>query len=164
MGERDEIAVWLAGRIPSEWFASDPDISVDRDEILIVGRLPAPEESGDEAVPEAINRFRHGTRAERTCIGRDGEREFGRKVSWGAECMETREIFTALGLPIMTRLRMEERAVLDALVDAGVARNRSQALAWCVRLVGQHQSQWINQLREALEQVETVRSQGPTLA
>ena len=50
MGERDEIAGWLAGRIPSEWFASDPDISVDRDEILIVGHLPAPEESGDEAV------------------------------------------------------------------------------------------------------------------
>ena len=35
----------------------------------------------------------------------------------------------------MTRLRMPERRVLDTLVDAGVARSRSHALAWCVRLV-----------------------------
>ena len=36
----------------------------------------------------------------------------------------------------MTRLRQPERLVLDTLVAAGVARSRSEALAWSVRLVG----------------------------
>ena len=61
----------------------------------------------------------------------------------------------------MTRLRMEDRQVLDTLVDAGVARSRSHALAWCVRLVGQHQEEWLADLRQALTQVEQVRGQGP---
>jgi len=54
----------------------------------------------------------------------------------------------------MTRLRMSERLVLDTLVGAGVARSRSEALAWCVRLVGDHQGDWIQQLRDALVAVE----------
>ena len=61
----------------------------------------------------------------------------------------------------MTRLRMDERAVLDTLIDAGVARSRSEALAWCVRLVGTHQADWIEQLREAMAHVEKVRAEGP---
>jgi hypothetical protein len=64
----------------------------------------------------------------------------------------------------MTRLRMDERAVLDTLIDAGVARSRSEALAWCVRLVGQHQSDWITDLREAIANVERVRAGGPDAA
>jgi hypothetical protein len=62
----------------------------------------------------------------------------------------------------MTRLRMSERRVLDTLVDAGVARSRSDALAWCVRLVHEHEADWVEQLREALVHVERVRSEGPT--
>jgi len=42
-----------------------------------------------------------------------------------------------------------------------VARSRSEALAWCVRLVGKHQSEWIESLREALTNVEKVRAEGP---
>jgi hypothetical protein len=61
----------------------------------------------------------------------------------------------------MTRLRMSERSILDTLVAGGVARSRSEALAWCVRLVGQHQADWINGLREALIKVDEVRSKGP---
>jgi len=61
----------------------------------------------------------------------------------------------------MTRLRMNERRILDTLVDAGVARSRSEALAWCVRLVRDHEGDWIEQLRAALVQVEAVRSEGP---
>jgi hypothetical protein len=61
----------------------------------------------------------------------------------------------------MTRLRMPERAVLDTLVDAGVARSRSHALAWCVRLVAEKQDEWLKDLREALTHVEKVRSEGP---
>jgi hypothetical protein len=61
----------------------------------------------------------------------------------------------------MTRLRMPERAVLDTLVAAGVARSRSDALAWCVRLVGMHQLDWIKGLREALVKVDEARGKGP---
>jgi hypothetical protein len=62
----------------------------------------------------------------------------------------------------MTRLRMPERRVLDTLVDAGVARSRSHALAWCVRLVSEKQDDWLKDLRQALTEVEKVRSEGPT--
>ncbi len=78
------------------------------------------------------------------------------------ECGDERVIFTNLSVPVMTRLRMQERGVLDTLVDASVARSRSDALAWCVRLVGQHQEEWIAQLREALVAVEKVRAEGPS--
>ena len=108
-----------------------------------------------------IDRFREETRDERVKIARDGERRFRRKVAWGATCGDETRIFTTLSLPVMTRLRMPERAVLDTLVAAGVARSRSDALAWCVRLVGMHQSDWIKGLREALVKVEEVRGKGP---
>jgi hypothetical protein len=62
----------------------------------------------------------------------------------------------------MTRLRMPERHVLDTLVEAGVARSRSHALAWCVRLVAERQEEWLGGLRDALAQVRKVRSEGPT--
>jgi hypothetical protein len=61
----------------------------------------------------------------------------------------------------MTRLRQSERAVLDTLVDAGVAKSRSDALAWCVKLVGRHSDDWLTQLREAMTEVERVRAAGP---
>ena len=51
-------------------------------------------------------------------------------------CGDTSELFTPASVPVMTRLRQPERIVLDTLVDAGVARSRSDALAWAVRLVG----------------------------
>jgi hypothetical protein len=51
--------------------------------------------------------------------------------------------------------------VLDTLVDAGVARSRSHALAWCVRLVAEHQDDWLRDLRDALTKVEEVRAEGP---
>jgi hypothetical protein len=56
---------------------------------------------------------------------------------------------------------MNDRRVLDTLVDAGVARSRSHALAWCVRLVGENQGEWIEKLREALTSVQQVRGEGP---
>ena len=62
----------------------------------------------------------------------------------------------------MTRLRQPERQVLDTLVEAGVARSRSDALAWSVRLVGDNSETWLAELREALTAVQKVREQGPT--
>jgi hypothetical protein len=70
-------------------------------------------------------------------------------------------MFTTLSVPVMTRLRQPERRVLDTLVDAGVARSRADALAWCVRLVAQHEDDWLTELREAMSQVADVRTKGP---
>ncbi|MBA2573613.1 MAG: hypothetical protein M3423_06250 [Actinomycetota bacterium] len=170
----DEIMGWLVGRLPGEWFAETPQVSIDRDEILVVGRLPEPTiESLSESVTDSteptqraaeagrIKRFREETRAQRMQIADEAELRFGRKVAWGAVCGESRQVFTSLSVPVMTRLRQRERQVLDTLVDAGVARSRSDALAWSVRLVGQHQGDWIEQLREALVAVEAARAEGP---
>lgn len=70
-------------------------------------------------------------------------------------------LFTSQSTPVMTRLRIAERAVLDTLVRGGVARSRSDALAWCVKLVARNQSEWLSELREALSEVEAVRRDGP---
>ena len=94
-------------------------------------------------------------------IADEAEHRFGRKVAWGATCGERSEIFTNLSVPVMTRLRQRDRIVLDTLVDAGVARSRSDALAWSVRLVGKHAEEWLGQLRDAMRTVEDVRDAGP---
>ena len=72
-------------------------------------------------------------------------------------------MFTNQSVPVMTRLRQPERRVLDTLVDSGVARSRSDALAWCVRLVGEHTEDWLGSLREAMTEVDRLRTQGPEL-
>jgi hypothetical protein len=75
---------------------------------------------------------------------------------------DTAQSFTRLSVPVMTRLPQSERIVLDTLVEAGVARSRSDALGWCVRLVGQHQKDWLEQLDNALGSVRKARDQGPS--
>jgi hypothetical protein len=161
------LVAWFAGRLPDGWFAGPPEVHVDREEILVVGRLPAPDttgldDAGRAAAHEArIAGFREDTRADRMRIADAAEAHFGRKVAWGAECGDERAVFSTLSVPVMTRLRMPERRVLDTLVDAGVARSRSDALAWCVRLVRHHEGDWIEELRAALVHVEEVRAQGP---
>ncbi len=166
----DEVASWLAGRLPDDWFAGSPTVTVDRDEILIVGRLAAPElpEDADDparAAAEAgrISRFREDTRDRRMEIAREAEHRFGRSVSWGARSGSTHALFTNLSVPVMTRLRQPERRVLDTLVDAGVARSRSDALAWCVKLVAANTDDWLDNLRSAMATVESVREQGPSV-
>jgi hypothetical protein len=154
-----EIQAWFAGRLPDEWFTEPADVVVDREEISVVGTLPAPESGSAEG---RIKRFREQTREQRIEIAREAEHRFGRKVAWGVRCDGYDEMFTTLSVPVMTRLRQSERRVLDTLVDAGVARSRSDALAWCVRLTGEHADAWLAELRDALRRVEEVRSQGPT--
>ncbi|HVQ93888.1 MAG TPA: hypothetical protein VMU51_22820 [Mycobacteriales bacterium] len=158
---------WFAGRLPDGWFTGAPELSIDRDEIMVVGQLAAPTvEGGDEvavAAAEAgrISRFREETRDERIAIAREAEQRYGRKVAWGVQAGGTRQLFTTLSAPVMTRLRQPERKVLDTLVDAGVARSRSEALAWCVRLVGDHADSWLAELRSAMSVVDELRAQGP---
>ncbi|HEX6845258.1 MAG TPA: hypothetical protein VF235_09105 [Actinomycetota bacterium] len=165
---KEQIDGWFAGRLPQEWFDQAPDVTYDRDEILVVGTLPEPdlgvdasEEARASAVAARIQGFREDTRGHRMRIADEAERRFGRKVSWGVTCGAERQLFTVLAIPAMTRLRLDDRKVLDTLVEAGVARSRSHALAWCVRLVGRNQDEWLAELREALKRVEDVRGQGP---
>lgn len=163
----DTIGPWFAGRVPDGWFLAAPEVSVDREEILVVGRLAEPDTLGlsdndrQTALVARIQGFREDTRTTRMRIADDAEARFGRKVSWGARCGAEQGVFTSLSIPVMTRLRMPERRVLDTLVDAGVARSRSDALAWCVRLVRNNEGEWIEQLRDALVHVEEVRAHGP---
>ena len=157
-----EIQAWFAGRLPDDWYAEPAEVTIDREEITVTGSLPAPESDDADAAAEGrIKRFREDTRARRIEIAGEAERKFGRKVAWGASCGTLTEMFTTVSVPVMTRLRQPERRVLDTLVDAGVARSRSDALAWCVRLTGEHVDAWLGELREALRRVEEVRSQGP---
>ena len=167
----ERLAAWLVGRIPDNWFETFPVVAVDRDEILIVGRVFAPElpEGGDgiaKAAAEAgrISRFREETREERMAIAREADHHFWRTISWGAEAGDTSQVFTNLSVPVMTRLRQSERLVLDTLVESGVARSRSDALAWCVKLVATNTDEWLRDLRVAMETVETVRQQGPAVS
>ena len=162
-----EVRGWFAGRLPDDWFQEPPEVTLDTEEILLVGRLSAdglPEDTPAAkaaALAARVKRFREDTRDQRIRIAREAEHRYGRQISWGAECGDHRELFTTVALPVMTRLRMPERHVLDTLVSGGVARSRSEALAWCVRLVGQHEGDWLQELRDALVKVREVRAEGP---
>src|ERR671926_726184 len=166
----DDAKGWFAGRLPDGWFSGEVEISVDREEIIVVGTLPAlGEEFADDAERAAaeagrISRFREDSREERMEIARQAEHRYRRKVAWGARLGGTEEMFTTLSVPVMTRLRQPERLVLDTLVDAGVARSRSEALAWAVRLVAQHTDEWLGELRAAMASVEEVRARGPQVS
>jgi hypothetical protein len=164
----DDAAAWFAGRLPSDWFLGAPTVSVDREEIIVSGELPPLSLEGSAAENEAaaagrISRFREETRGERMKIAAEAEARYGRKVAWGAQLGNARMLFTHLSVPVMTRLRQPERQVLDTLVDAGVARSRSEALAWAVSLVGEHADEWLASLRRAMSEVDKLRAQGPDL-
>lgn len=165
----EQLTGWFAGRMPSDWFVGTPAVTADREEILVVGTLADPElpadataETSASARSARIEGFREDTRERRIGIAQEAQQRFGRRVSWGAECGDVRTLFTTVSVPAMTRLRMEERRVLDTLVEGGVARSRSHALAWCVRLVAEKQEEWLKDLRDALSGVEKVRGEGPT--
>lgn len=165
----EELQGWFTGRLPADWFVGAPEVRADREEILVVGTLSDPElpqgSTADAAAAARLARidgFREDTRERRMRIAQEAQHRFGRRVSWGARCGDARKLFTTVSVPAMTRLRISERQVLDTLVDAGVARSRSHALAWCVRLVAERQEEWLKDLRDALTHVEKVRGEGPT--
>ncbi len=165
--ETDDLEAWLSGRLPDDWFTGAPEVTVDREEILVVGTLEDTTVEGDEDATTAaragrVSRFREDTRDRRIAIAREAESRYERSVAWGVRIDDTEHVFTNLAVPVMTRLRQDERAVLDTLIDAGVARSRSEALAWCVHLVGSHADEWLDQLRDALTEVQRLRDEGPT--
>ena len=163
---RERVRGWFSGRLPADWQDAPADISIDRDEIVVVLALPDVEAGESEVETEEAragraSAFREETREQRMAIAREAQGRYERTVSWGVKLGDHVELFTHLAAPTMTRLRQPQRQVLDTLVDAGVARSRSHALAWCVRLVAERQDDWLKDLREALVQVEAVREQGP---
>lgn len=164
----DELRGWFAGRIPDAWFTGPLEVTADREEILIVGDLAsvkvakgAGEAEKAAARASRVDAFRQETRSERMGIAEEAQRRFRRHVSWGVRIDGEVQHFTTAAVPVMTRLRMRERAVLDTLIDAGVARSRSEALAWCVQLVGDNEGAWIEKLRNALGAVREARGAGP---
>jgi len=176
--DQQSLRGWLTGRVPPDWFAGPVEIVVDREEITVIGPLEAPVAgaSGDSGASGAsagaakeraaagkgrAKAFREQTREQRIIIAREIEKRTDRKVSWGVVIDDHRHMFTHLAAPVMTRLRQPERQVLDTLVAAGVARSRADALAWCVRLVGQHTDDWLVELRAAMQEVDRVRAAGP---
>ena len=166
----EKVRGWLSGRLPQDWFDTAPEVVVDREEITVIGTLSpvagladnASDAERGAALSGRIKEFRERTREARIEIARELEHRTGHKVSWGVRIDDRRELFTTLSVPVMSRLRQPERLVLDTLVDAGVARSRSEALAWCVRLVGSNADAWLGALRTAMEHVAKVRAEGPT--
>ena len=165
---QERVRGWFVGRLPAEWRSTPPEITVDREEITVVLTIPdvdLPDGSSDAERAEAragrSRAFREDTRGRRMEIAREAQHRFDRKVSWAGRVGDRTELWTHVAAPTMTRLRQPERLVLDTLVDAGVARSRAEALAWCVKLVGQHESDWLGELRDAMAHVADVRTKGP---
>jgi len=163
-----DITAWFAGRLPAEWTAQPPRISIDDEEIVVRVSIETPnldddaDESAEaEAAAGRMAAWREDTREARIRIASEAERRFGRKVSWGVAIGDQVGLFTHIAAPVMTRLRQPERQVLDILVEAGVAKSRADALRWCVKLVGKHSEEWLSDLRSAMDQVRTVRDHGP---
>jgi hypothetical protein len=142
---------WFAARIPEGWVGGAIEVVADRDEILVIGPLGV--------VDPRV--FREASRDERVAIAQAAEANFDRKVSWAVRVDDEVARFTSLSVPVMSRLRVEERHVLDELIAGGIARSRSEALAWCVRFVGANEGEWLAELREAAQQLAEVRGRGP---
>ncbi|NIL79384.1 hypothetical protein [Rhodococcoides kroppenstedtii] len=153
---------WFLGRLPDTWYDGAVTVEVDREEIVVVGELSVPDSTA-ATVEGRIARFREDTRGDRMRIADEAEARYGRKVAWGVVVDGETTLFTHLAVPVMTRLRQPERKVLDTLVDAGVARSRADALAWAVRLTGDHIDSWLAELRDAMRTVDDLRAKGPDL-
>lgn len=161
----EELRAWFAGNLPDDWFTEPPTVEFDRDEIVVTGQLTMPKLAKNDAKEVAararIEAFREDTRAQRITIAERAQATFLRRVSWAATCGDEHTDFTRGSVPVMTRLHLEQRQVLDTLIDAGVARSRSEALAWAVHLVGENEAEWIDKLREAMTDLEALREKGP---
>ena len=121
----DDIRGYVQGWLPDDWFTEPVDVTVDREEVLVRGRVAPPGDGADASAEEGrIARFREDTRDARIGVAQELERRYGRKVAWAVDCGGTSQTFTSLSVPVMTRLRQPERVVLDTLVAAGVAARR----------------------------------------
>jgi len=160
-----ELNAWFAGQIPDDWFTEPVSCRVDRDEIVVTGALVMPKVTDEDdpavAARSRIWAFREATRDDRIAVAQRAEATWHRSVTWAVTIGDEAETFSSANVPVMTRLGFDDRHVLDTLIDAGIARSRSEALAWCVRLVGDNEETWIQDLRAAMTDVERLRHEGP---
>lgn len=163
-----EIIGWVSGALPPDLYQGVPTVEVDRDEILVVGDVGAPEvpegldAEGTTAAEQArIARFREETRGRRIAVAQQAEARYDRPISWGATAGATTSRFTTVHARVGTRLGIEHRKVLDNLVAAGIARHRGEALAWCVDLVQQNEETWLTRLQEALDTLKQTAADSP---
>jgi hypothetical protein len=135
------LAEWLGERVPSDWLSGPVEVEVDREEAMIVVPL---------APGVAAASFREATRDQRIRLAQQAEEAFGVKISWGTSRDGRRRLFTTVRAPVAVALAMPERRILDGLVTAGVAADRAEAVAWCVRLVGRHEADWLRDLSDGV--------------
>ena len=112
------------GRLPDDWFTGAPTVTVDREEIVVIGELAGAGGGGRRGAGRPPRRAASAASARTPAtpgctIADEAEARYGRKVAWGASIGDDPVLFTHLAVPVMTRLRQDERRVLDTLVDAG---------------------------------------------
>ena len=159
-----ELTRWLLSQLPASVTGSDPEITLDADELLIILNLNTDSlKDGCEALKkreqELIERRRSETRKLRIQLGRQLEEISGCAVSWGMQAGGTVELFTMNTVAVMTRLSHAERQVLDTLIAANVANTRSAALAYIVRAFAIEHQEWLNQAQEAAKHMANLRTQ-----
>lgn len=160
----DELQSWLQSRFPAQLLSAPPEITLYDDEAVVILPIDAPLDAalaGEErrrAEQQLIFRQREETRPLRMQLARDVQEVVGRPVSWGMRAGESEVLFTTRSAPVMTRLDRFEREVLDTLIAAGIAETRSSALAYLVRAFAMEHGQWLAEVREAIAQVERIRS------
>jgi len=161
----NELQSWLQERAPANLLAGPPEIAIYDDEVVIV--LPIVTSELDDGLADheqraheraLIVRRREETRPWRMKQAREIQSKLGRAVAWGMRAGESEALFSTRSVPVMTRLGRTERDVLDTLVAAGVADTRSAALAYAVRAFAAEHSDWLDEVREAIAQVDQVRS------
>ena len=157
------------GRLPQDWFDGAPEVTIDREEITVVGTLAVPDlpdtASAAEraaAVRGRVKGFREDTRDKRIEIARELEHRTDKKVAWG--------------VAIDGRARAvhpPRRAGDDAPASAraGGARHARRRRAshgpvprrsrGASSSSGKNTDEWLGQLRAAMEEVERVRATGP---
>jgi hypothetical protein len=153
----NDLRRWLEERLPPDLCAAAPEVALYDDEVLVT--LTPSEAPGDrEGEREVIARLREETRPVRMRLARELQRAVGRPVAWGMRVGGSEVLFSSRSAPVMTRLGRAERDVLDTLVAAGIAETRSAALAYVVRAFAEEHHQWLAEVREAIAEVEKVRS------
>lgn len=154
----DEVATLVARRLPPALIARPPVVRLYPDEVVVVLQLDQGDEAEADSARALIERRREETRPARVKVARELERELGVPVAWGMRVGAVEALFTSRTAPVMTRLGRAEREVLDTLVAAGVADTRSSALAYAVRAFAAEHGAWLDEVRQAIAEVERVRA------
>jgi hypothetical protein len=164
INDPQELTQWLLSQLPASVVGSDPEITINADELLITLNLNTETLMGKgEALKNAehalIEHQRSETRTLRIQLGRHLERTYGCAVSWGMRAGGTVQLFTTNTTAVMTRLSRTERQVLDTLIAANVANTRSAALGYIVRTFAIEHQEWLNQAQEAAKHMTNLREQ-----